>query len=114
MNRVWQAPISRSPTRRIWIRLHPRRFAPHVQPQYVSLSRASVHAKISHLRAAQTMSRWGLACLISVGLAHAQVITTIAGTGTDLVLPAAGAPAAGVPIKSAFTVTLDQAGNLYI
>jgi len=44
----------------------------------------------------------------------AQVITSIAGTGTDLILPPSGAPAVNLPLRDPVSVAIDSTGNLYI
>jgi len=58
------------------------------------------------------MRRLNLWFLLWAGLAHAQVITTIAGT--DPAFPVGGIPAIAAPLRYPCGVAVDSSGNLYI
>ncbi len=58
------------------------------------------------------MRRLSLLVLVCAVLAHAQVITTVAGT--DLVFPPSGLPAVSTLLRTVDSVALDGAGNLYL
>ncbi|HLK66507.1 MAG TPA: IPT/TIG domain-containing protein [Bryobacteraceae bacterium] len=58
------------------------------------------------------MRRIALACLLFASFAHAQIVTTVAGT--DPALIASGVPALSAPFVRAADVAVDSSGNFYV